>query len=82
MTRKKFVKTLMASGVKRNAAVYLAEFYNGLGLSYDEALAHFLGSFSKVFRATIEQLTETLAYAGEWLGQALEKMREEKHDST
>lgn len=82
MTRKKFVKTLMAAGVKRNAAVYLAQFYNDLGFSYEEALAHSLNSFVSVFQAAVKQLTETLAYAGEGLCRALEKMREEKHDST
>ena len=73
MTRKKFVKTLMAAGVKRNYAVALARAYNRKGVSYDVAIAHFSKSLIKAIEAAANRVADIMIYGVECLGKALDE---------
>ena len=76
MTRKKFVKTLMASGVPRNPAVRIALMYNALGISYDDALGMYMESFHKSLELAIARMMGELIEGISAVGNVITELKE------
>ena len=82
MTRKKFVKTLMASGVRRNSAVRLAQMYNELGISYDDALGIYMRSFRGALESAIDRMMKKLIDGISAVGNVITELKENIMDNT
>ena len=62
LTRKKFIKLLMAMHVQRNTAEEIADAYNAQGKSYNAALRHLV---TEVVPRAVAALVERIAKGAE-----------------
>lgn len=77
MTRKRFVKLLMAQGMQRNEAQAKARIVQEIGCSYNEAfVALMMPNITVTFTAAVEILKDAIIKAGE----AIRSFAEKLHD--
>lgn len=63
MTRKRFIKLLMAQGVTRNDARAVADFYNQCNIPYEKAYENY--HLENKMKMALEKLSDACRKAGE-----------------